>query len=216
MMDVSPVFHYFSDLTTQQQKQFRELAAVYQHWNARINLISRRDIPNLYIRHVLHSLSIAKIVTFKPGAKILDVGTGGGFPGIPLAILFPQVHFSLVDSIGKKIKILQRITQALSLKNVTTQTIRAEKVVGIYDFIVGRAVTNLESFYAWVKDKLSAYTQHEIPNGILYLTGDKPPDHRLNIHTYPLSQFFSEPFFQTKQLVHISPSVICGGASKSV
>ena len=201
----APVFHYFSYLTTQQQVQFRQLGPIYQAWNARINLISRKDIANLYIRHVLYSLSIANIVTFKPGTRMLDVGTGGGFPGIPLAILFPQVHFHLIDSVGKKVKAVQGITQALGLRNVTTQAIRAEAAVGYYDFILGRAVTKLATFYAWVKDRLSTHAQHEVPNGILYLKGDEPITPLLNYHTYAIGQFFSEPFFQTKQLVHIYP-----------
>ena len=201
----TPVWRYFSHLTPQQQIQLQQLAPLYQAWNARINLISRKDIANLSIRHILYSLSIAKIVAFSPSASILDVGTGGGFPGIPLAILFPQTHFHLIDSVGKKIKAVQDIAHTLGLKNVTTQPIRAEALGGTYDFVLGRAVTNLATFYAWVKDRISSYPQHEIPNGILYLKGDESIVLSLNYRTYAIGQFFSESFFQTKQLVHIYP-----------
>ena len=202
----APIFRYFSYLTPQQQAQFRQLGPLYQVWNTRINLISRKDIDNLYIRHVLHALSIAKVVAFSPGARILDVGTGGGFPGVPLAILFPQAHFHLIDSVGKKVRAVQGIVQALGLANVTTQAIRAEAVEGCYDFILGRAVTSLANFWDWVKDKLSLRAQHAIPNGILYLKGEEPihlPWHR---RSYPISQFFSEPFFKAKHLVHLYPT----------
>lgn len=199
------VFQYFSYLSTTQQAQFRQISPIYQEWNACINLISRKDIDRLYLRHVLYSLSIAKVVAFKPGTAILDVGTGGGFPGIPLAILFPQVHFHLIDSVGKKIKAVQGIAQALGLTNVTTQSIRAEAVEGHYDFILGRAVTNLDTFCGWVKDRLSSNSQHDMLNGILYLRGDEPISLPLNYHSYSISQFFNEPFFQTKQLVHMYP-----------
>lgn len=203
----TPVLHYFDHLTSQQQTQLQQLVPLYQAWNARLNLISRQDIANLDIRHILHSLSIAKIVTFKPSARILDVGTGGGFPGIPLAILFPQAHFHLIDSVGKKVTAVQGIAQTLSLQNVTTQPIRAEALGGTYDFILGRAVANLATFYTWVKDKISPHAQHQIPNGILYLKGHEPIARSLNCNyrTYAIGQFFSEPFFQTKQLVHVYP-----------
>ncbi|MEM7382879.1 MAG: 16S rRNA (guanine(527)-N(7))-methyltransferase RsmG [Bacteroidota bacterium] len=204
-MIATPVSHYFSYLSPRQQTQLQQLAPLYQAWNTRLNLISRKDIANLDIRHVLYSLSIAKIVTFKPSARILDVGTGGGFPGIPLAILFPQVHFHLIDSVNKKIKAVQGIAQTLSLQNVTTQPVRAEVLGGTYDFVLGRAVTNLPTFYTWVKDKISPHPQHEIPNGILYLKGKEPIALPLNYRTYAIGQFFREPFFQTKQLVHIYP-----------
>ena len=202
---ITPIWQYFSHLTPQQQTQFQQLAPLYQTWNTRINLISRKDIANLAIRHILYSLSIAKIVAFKPSASILDVGTGGGFPGIPLAILFPQTHFHLIDSVGKKIKAVQDIAHTLGLKNVTTQPIRAEALGGTYDFVLGRAVANLATFYTWVKTKIAAYPQHEIPNGILYLKGDESIVLSLNYRTYAIGQFFNESFFQTKQLVHIYP-----------
>ena len=201
----TPVWRYFSHLTPQQQIQLQQLAPLYQAWNARINLISRKDIANLAIRHILYSLSIAKIVAFSPSASILDVGTGGGFPGIPLAILFPQTHFHLIDSVHKKIKAVQGIAHTLGLQNVTTQPIRAEALRGTYDFILGRAVTSLATFYTWVKDKIAPQSQHPIPNGILYLKGDEPIVLSLNYRTYAIGQLFSEPFFQTKQLVHVYP-----------
>lgn len=199
------ILQYFSYLSTIQQTQFRQIGAIYQEWNSRINLISRKDMDNLYLKHVLYSLSIAKIVAFKPNATILDVGTGGGFPGIPLAILFPQVHFHLIDSVGKKVTAVQRIAQSLGLTNVTTQAVRAEALKGRYDFILGRAVTDLNTFYGWVKDKLASNSQHDILNGILYLRGNEPINPTLNYHSYSISQFFNESFFQTKQLVHVYP-----------
>lgn len=194
---------YFDNLSATQQVQFNELGTVYQEWNARLNLISRQDLPNLYLRHVLHALSIAKIIHFKPGTRILDVGTGGGFPGIPLAILFPDVSFHLVDSIGKKLHTVQAIAQALHLANVTTQVVRAELLTNSYDFILGRAVTQLDVFYQWVQDKVAPISLNELPNGILYLKGNESVQTKQPHHIYHLNQFFDDPFFETKQLVHI-------------
>ena len=207
------IFQYFRDLSEMQQKQFTALGPIYQAWNARINLISRQDIDKLYVRHVLYSLSIAQVIRFKPGTAIIDVGTGGGFPGIPLAILFPQAHFHLIDSVGKKIKVVQEIAQALNLTNVTTQTIRAEAVKAKFDFILGRAISQLDVFYAWVQHMLFSTSQHDLPNGILYLRGDHAFQLPLKYHAYAINQFFREPFFQTKQLIHLyAPTKAHGNA----
>lgn len=204
-IDETLVFQHFTNLSARQQAQFRQIGPLYQTWNSKLNLISRQDIDHLYLRHVLHSLAIAKVVSFELGARILDVGTGGGFPGIPLAILFPQTEFHLVDSIGKKVRAVQQIAEELELTNVTTQQIRVEKVNAKYDFILGRAVTNLATFYGWVKNKLADAARHSIPNGILYLKGidtqleDIPLQHR----AYAIHDLFADPFFETKQLVHL-------------
>ncbi|MAK36706.1 MAG: 16S rRNA (guanine(527)-N(7))-methyltransferase RsmG, partial [Flavobacteriaceae bacterium] len=163
--------HYFPQLTEAQKLQFKKLEVLYNEWNLKINVVSRKDIDELYLRHVLHSLGIAKVVTFLPGTKILDVGTGGGFPGIPLAILFPEVHFHLVDSIGKKIKVVQEVAAGLQLENVTITNARVETVSGNYDFIVSRAVAQMETFVHWVKGKVAKTSKHALKNGILYLKG---------------------------------------------
>lgn len=197
---------YFNHLTATQQAQFNQLGKIYQAWNARLNLISRKDLPNLYLHHVLHALGIAKVIHFKPGTKVLDVGTGGGFPGIPLAILFPKASFHLVDSIGKKVHAVQAIVQALDLSNVTTQVVRAEHVTSSYDFILGRAVTQLDVFCQWVQGKITPISWNELANGILYLKGNEPIFINQPHHVYQLSQFFYDPFFETKQLVHILPT----------
>ena len=203
--DEAIVFQHFATLSFKQQEQFRQIAPVYQSWNDKLNLISRKDIDHIYLKHVLHSLCIAKVVSFKPGSCILDVGTGGGFPGIPLAIMFPQTAFHLIDSIGKKIKAVQHIAAELDLANVTTQQIRAEQVEEKYDFILGRAVTSLDTFYGWVKNNIAGTVQHSIPNGILYFKGmdNKLGKISLQQRTYAIHDFFSDPFFTTKQLVHL-------------
>lgn len=202
-LDASIVFHHFDALSPRQQEQFRQIAPVYKAWNERLNLISRQDIAHIYLKHVLYALSIAKVVAFKPGTRVLDVGTGGGFPGIPLAIMFPQAQFQLIDSIGKKIQAVQHIAEELGLANVATRQIRAEKVAVQYDFVLGRAVTSLETFYGWVKNNIAGTARHSIPNGILYLKGiatiAMPVQHR----TYAICDFFADPFFETKQLVHL-------------
>lgn len=197
------IFAHFKELSTKQQTQFQQLGTIYQEWNAKLNLISRKDISNLYLRHVLHALSIPKLVQFQPNTKLLDVGTGGGFPGIPLAIFFPEAHFHLIDSIAKKVHAVEEISRALGLKNVTTQVVRAENITQKYDFILGRAVTDLGVFYNWVKDKIATTSINAIPNGILYFKGNELVQLRQPYHIYCLNKFFDDPFFETKQLIYI-------------
>lgn len=201
------IFHYFPDLTDLQKRQFGELQALYEEWNEKINVISRKDIDNLYVNHVLHSLGIAKTVSFKPGAKILDVGTGGGFPGIPLAILFPETQFHLVDSIGKKITVVQEVSNALGLKNVKAEQIRAEQIKGEYDFIVSRAVTRLKEFYGWIHRKINKQSVHSLYNGILYLKGGDLDEEMAELkkphQIFELSDYFKEEFFETKKVVYV-------------
>jgi 16S rRNA (guanine527-N7)-methyltransferase len=203
---ITSIFNQFPEITSQQKKQFEALFPLYDSWNQRINVISRTDMAHFYTRHVLHSLGVAKVETFTEHAKILDVGTGGGFPGIPLAILFPKTHFTLVDSIGKKIKVVQAVASALELKNVTTFHKRAESVEGTFDFVVSRAVTRMERFVPWVKDKISAEQKHQRKNGILYLKGGDLAEELASFPkatTTALSQFFTESFFQTKKVVYL-------------
>lgn len=200
------ILHYFNALNAQQLRQFKQLEQLYKEWNAQINVISRKDIDDLYLKHVLHSLSIAKIQAFKPDAKILDVGTGGGFPGIPLAILFPETQFVLVDSIGKKIKVVKEIASSLELKNVSASHIRAEKVKGTFDFIVSRAVTNMDDFVKWTKKKVAKTQRHQLKNGILYLKGGDLTEelqHFNKAKVFDLKDYFKEEFFETKKLVHL-------------
>jgi 16S rRNA (guanine527-N7)-methyltransferase len=168
-MSSTTITKYFPDLTEKQKDQFAKLYPLYAEWNDKINVISRKDIENLYINHVLHSLGIAKVMSFKPGATVLDVGTGGGFPGIPLAILFPETSFHLVDSIGKKITVVNAVAEGLGLKNVKGEQIRAEQIKNQYDFIVSRAVTRIKEFYGWVRNKVNDKSMHDLDNGILYL-----------------------------------------------
>jgi 16S rRNA (guanine527-N7)-methyltransferase len=197
---------YFKDLTPQQLEHFSKLQDLYQDWNLKINVVSRKDIDELYLRHVLHSLGIAKVLQFKPNAKIIDVGTGGGFPGIPLAILFPETHFHLVDAIGKKIKVVDEVVAGLGLKNVKTTNGRVEEVKDTYDFIVSRAVAQMETFVYWTKGKIAKQQNHELKNGILYLKGGDLTE-ELQKYTsatiYDLTTYFDEPFFETKKLVHL-------------
>lgn len=201
------IFSYFPDLTAHQKEQFSKLLDLYREWNARINVISRKDIDNLYLNHVLHSLAIAKFTTFKPGADILDVGTGGGFPGIPLAVLFPETRFHLVDSIGKKITVVRNVAEGVGLKNVQAEQIRAEQLKGKYDFIVSRAVTRLKEFYGWVHRKVKAESVHSVYNGILYLKGGDLDEELAELkkphQIFELRTVFKEEFFETKRLVYI-------------
>ncbi|MDG2193558.1 MAG: 16S rRNA (guanine(527)-N(7))-methyltransferase RsmG [Polaribacter sp.] len=197
---------YFTNLTETQLDQFSKLQELYQDWNLRINVVSRKDIDELYLRHVLHSLAIAKVMEFQPGAKVMDVGTGGGFPGIPLAILFPETQFHLVDSIGKKIKVVHEVVQGLGLENVKSSNCRVEEVKDTYDFIVSRAVAQMETFVRWTKGKISKKQRHELKNGILYLKGGDLTE-ELQKYTsatlYDLSDYFDEDFFETKKVVHL-------------
>lgn len=197
---------YFPSLTEIQKLQFLKLKELYLYWNSQINVISRKDINELYTKHVLHSLAIAKVQPFKKKAKILDIGTGGGFPGIPLAILFPETDFCLVDSIGKKIKVVTEVATSLELKNVKVLHTRAEKVNGKFDFIVSRAVTQMDTFINWTKNKCAKENKHELPNGILYLKGGNLQEELQNFPKaiqYNISIFFKDPFFETKKVVYI-------------
>lgn len=202
------ILKYFPELTVSQKKQFEELEGLYQDWNFKINVVSRKDIDEIYLRHVLHSLAIAKLQPFNPGAKIIDVGTGGGFPGIPLAILFPETEFHLVDSIGKKIKVVDNVVKGLELENVKSFNCRVEdlKKDGEYDFIVSRAVANMETFVRWTKGKIAKKSKHELKNGILYLKGGDLTKELAKYKTaevHPLSEYFKESFFDTKALVYL-------------
>lgn len=200
------IFTYFPDLTDIQKEQFAKLHALYTDWNAKINVISRKDINELYTRHVLHSLGIAKIMSFESNAKVMDVGTGGGFPGIPLAILFPETSFYLIDVIGKKIKVVNEVAAGLELKNVKAEQKRANLVTQKFDFIVSRAVTNMPDFVSWVDGKIAKKQNHELANGILYLKGGDLNEELKDFPKatqYNLSDFFSDEFFETKKVVHL-------------
>lgn len=199
---------YFPDLTDQQMEQFGRLSSLYTEWNAQINVISRKDIEQLYERHVLHSLAIAKVIRFKPGTTILDVGTGGGFPGIPLAIFFPETSFMLIDSIGKKIKVVNEVASALNLQNVNAEHVRVEDLKLKFDFVVSRAVTAFPRFVSMVKSKIASQSNNELPNGILYLKGgdfeEEIDPFRNQISIYELKDYFQEEFFETKRLIHMT------------
>jgi len=205
-MNAEIIFKYFPDLTDDQRYQFEHLAALYQDWNQKINVVSRKDIDELYLRHVLHSLGIAKIQQFKTGSSVLDVGTGGGFPGIPLAILFPGTQFTLVDSIGKKIKVVEEVVEGLDLENVTAVNSRVEDIKDRFDFIVSRAVAVMPTFTHWVKGKIKKESLHERRNGILYLKGgdltQELKDYR-NAQIFDLTSYFEEEFFETKKVVYL-------------
>ena len=200
------ILKQFPDLSDNQILQFQKLQGLYEDWNAKINVISRKDIDELYTRHVLHSLGIAKIMEFRPGSKIMDVGTGGGFPGIPLAILFPEVDFYLIDVIAKKIRVVNEVAAGLGLKNVKAEQKRAELVKQEFDFIVSRAVTNMPDFVKWVDDKVAKKQNHELANGILYLKGGDLAEELKDFPKatqYNLSDFFKDEFFETKKVVHL-------------
>jgi len=198
---------YFPDLTGNMLAQIGALNELYRYWNARINVVSRKDIDCLMERHVLHSLSIARILNFSKGTRVMDAGTGGGFPGIPLAIVFPDTEFLLVDSIGKKIGVVREISSALGLKNIRAVQIRVEQVPGVFDFVVSRAVTTLHTFIPWVKARISSRHNNDLPNGILYLKGGDLDQELRDIHlsyrVYDIHDQFPEPFFETKKIVHI-------------
>lgn len=199
---------YFPNITDLQRRLYEALPSLYAEWNEKINVISRKDIDNLYERHIIHSLGIAKVMPFMPGAQVLDVGTGGGFPGIPLAIMFPKTQFMLIDSIGKKIKVVNAVAETLGLKNVVARQIRAEQVKGKFDFVVCRAVTDMNAFAPWVQSKISNTNKHALQNGILCLKGGdlqeelKPFGNKATI--YDLSKFFAEEFYETKKVVHLT------------
>lgn len=205
-MDI--IRNYFPSLTDKQYHQLAQLQDLYALWNNQINLISRKDIENLYVNHVLHSLSIAKLISFKENTTILDVGTGGGFPGIPLAILFPSAKFHLIDSIGKKIRVVENVIQETGLKNATCSQMRAEQIESKYDFIVSRAVTALPQFYQWVSKKGKKNSFNDLANGILYLKGgdiekeiQETPAKK--IFPYPISTWYQEEYFSQKYIIHI-------------
>lgn len=197
---------YFPDLTDDQYAKFEQMESLYKDWNLKINVVSRKDIDEIYLRHVLHSLGIAKIQEFKAGATILDVGTGGGFPGIPLAILFPETNFHLVDSIGKKMKVVDEVVAGLKLTNVKTTNARVEEIKGTYDFIVSRAVAAMPTFVHWTKGKIAKKSVHELKNGILYLKGGDLAEELKDYpkaQTYNLTDYFEEEFYETKKVVYL-------------
>ena len=200
------IHKYFPDLTEKQIEQFTDLQQLYQHWNAQINVISRKNMDSLYTNHILHSLAIAKVIQFEKGTKILDIGTGGGFPGIPLAILFPEVDFLLVDSIGKKIKVVNEVSNAIGLTNVIALNERAENIKDSFDFVVSRAVTNMTDFKKWVKGKFNNTHNNTLNNGILYLKGGDLSEvlRGLSHSKYEIADLFEEEFFETKKVIYIS------------
>jgi 16S rRNA (guanine527-N7)-methyltransferase len=200
------ILKYFPNLTEDQITKFKKLESLYQDWNLKINVVSRKDIDELYLRHVLHSLGIAKVMPFNENAKILDVGTGGGFPGIPLAILYPEASFHLVDSIAKKLKVVDEVVEGLGLTNVKTTNSRVEDIKGTYDFIVSRAVAAMPTFVHWTKGKIAKTQNHPLKNGILYLKGGDLSEELKDYKTvtiYNLSDYFTEDFFETKKVVHL-------------
>lgn len=205
------IFKYFPNLSDSQKQQFQRMEGLYADWNQKINVVSRKDVDELYLRHVLHSLGIAKVAEFAPGQKILDVGTGGGFPGIPLAVLFPDVQFILVDAIGKKIRVVQEVVQGLGLKNVTACQQRVESLNQKFDFIVSRAVAAMPTFVYWTQGRLQAGSKASLENGILYLKGGDLTEELADFPTvriFELSDYFQDPFFETKKVVYLPESSI--------
>lgn len=205
-MKAEIIFQYFPKLSENQQKQFLQLEELYKDWNQKINVVSRKDIEELYVRHVLHSLGIAKIQRFLPNTSVLDVGTGGGFPGVPLAILFPETKFTLVDAIGKKIKVVDEVVDGLGLKNVKTVHARVEELSDQYDFVVSRAVAAMPTFVRWVKGRIKKESVHERRNGILYLKGGDLTEELAEYKTveiFDLSDYFKEEFFESKKVVYL-------------
>ena len=200
------ILKYFPNLTQDQINKFAKLESLYQDWNLKINVVSRKDIDELYLRHVLHALAIAKVITFKVETKIIDVGTGGGFPGIPLAILFPECDFHLVDSIAKKLKVVNEVVAGLGLENVKTTHSRVEDIKGTYDFVISRAVAAMPTFVHWIKGKVSKQQNNALKNGILYLKGGDLTEELKDYKTatiYNISDFYSEDFYETKKIVHL-------------
>ena len=205
-MGIEIILKYFPNLTEEQKEQFKLLESLYQDWNQKINVVSRKDIDELYLRHVLHSLGISKILEFQAGSTVLDVGTGGGFPGVPLAILFPDTHFTLVDSIGKKIKVVEEVVEGLGITNVTAVNSRVEEIKGQFDFIVSRAVAAMPTFTFWVKGKIKKQSSHDRRNGILYLKGGDLSYELKDYKTaqiFDLPDYFMEDFFETKKVVYL-------------
>ena len=204
-MDI--ILKYFPKLTERQKEQFAALLPLYEEWNAQINVISRKDMEHFYEHHVLHSLAIAKVMQFKSMCEILDVGTGGGFPGVPLAIMFPDARFTLIDSIGKKIKVVSDVIERVGLDNAKAMQIRAEALEGEYDFVVSRAVTTLDEFVPWVKRKISKSQYHNLRNGILYLKGGdldaELAPFRKKVRTWDISDFFEEEYVQAKKVIYL-------------
>lgn len=204
---VALIQKYFPNLSEKQIEQFSQLGDLYKEWNDKINVVSRKDIEELYERHILHSLGIAKVMQFQSGSKILDVGTGGGFPGLPLAILFPECSFHLVDSIGKKIKVVEGVAEAIGLTNLTAEHTRAEKVNDKFDFVVSRAVTRLAPFMNWIRGKFLKENINELTNGVLYLKGGNLTEELMEVKyftkEYELPHYFDEPFFETKKVVYV-------------
>ena len=201
------ILKYFPRLTERQKEQFAALPELYGDWNSKINVISRKDMDNFVEHHVLHSLAIAKVLKFKTMAEVMDLGTGGGFPGIPLAIMFPDANFYLVDSIGKKVKVVQSVAESLELKNVKAEQIRAEQVTRDFDFIVSRAVTDLTQFVGWVRGKVSDIHYHKLRNGIIYLKGgdltDEIAPFRKKVRIFEISDYFDEPWFAEKRVIYM-------------
>ena len=205
-MSVSLILKYFPEITDEQKQQFEKLEKLYTKWNEKINVISRKDMDGLYEKHILHSLGIAKVMPFADGTKVLDIGTGGGFPGIPLAILFPEVSFTLIDSIGKKIKVVEAVSEGLGLKNVTAVHGRAEKLKEKFHFVVSRAVTQMPEFLRWLKGKFEKEQFNEKHNGVLYLKGGDLAEELagLRCEIFQLKNYFEEEFFDTKKVVYLS------------
>lgn len=200
---------YFPDLTELQKNRFDQLDELYRFWNAQINVISRKDIDKLYLHHILHSLAIARVVSFLPGENVLDVGTGGGFPGIPLAILFPETNFHLVDSIGKKIKVVNEVSKSLNLQNLIATHDRAEQINQKFDFVVSRAVTQLKDFYPWIRGKFNKTSKNVLKNGVFYLKGGDLDEEisqsgLKNVNRYPINDYFTEEYFDTKFVLYFS------------
>jgi 16S rRNA (guanine527-N7)-methyltransferase len=201
------ILRYFPNISAKQKSQFQQLESLYTEWNEQINLISRKEIDLLYTRHILHSLAIAKFIQFKPGSSVMDVGTGGGFPGIPLAIMFPETNFYLIDSIAKKIMVVNDIIEQLKLNNCKGEQIRAEKVKEKFDFIVSRAVTQFPKFYTWVRNNIAKPAKNNIPNGIIYLKGGNLNEELSDFNNWytskNISNYFDDPFFETKKIIHV-------------